>query len=179
MATKILNPAHRRSISAGLMRHAQILTLSRAGLEEARKTGNCDTNDGRKVICLICGAKRWGLGDANADRPGHLRRYHEMTKEQYVAYCERQGWGTPQVTSLKVRNRSKQWRTDNPERVKANNEAHRHDDQKKLTEADKAQRVQCQLCGRWYRSLLTQHLPEVHGAEEKDGSRQIRTLGSL
>lgn len=153
-----LNKAGRRS---GGLRKPRGLTPEE--LAQIRQTEGWDVGDGRKIVCLICGVKMWGLGPTDQNRPGHLWHEHQMTPKQYAEYCQQQGWGCPPVTSLHIRDKSRQWRNDHPDEVKVHNSEHRERDQKNLTDTDRANRVECRLCGVWLRNLVTQHLPLVHG----------------
>jgi len=114
-----------------------------------------------------------------------------MLFRQYRDFCESQGWGRPPVTSRAIRDRSHQRGPGHPEIVKAymqkaeqkRRERRKSDPayardfyerlrqarQKKLTESDKAERIQCpvrnangQPCGAWLRNL-TRHIRVVHG----------------
>src|SRR5437588_6912229 len=79
-----LNKAGRKS---GGLRKPQ--RLGEEELCQVRRSHNWDADDGKKVICLICGVKMWGLGPIDRERRGHLYTAHEkMTPAQYVAYCE-------------------------------------------------------------------------------------------
>jgi hypothetical protein len=164
-----LNKAGRKSGGLREPRH-----VSPQELERARKSGDCDANEGRKVICLICGAAMWGLGPVDKKRPGHLHQAHGMTSEQYLTFCEQRGWQKPTaLTSLYMREKTTKWRADHPAEVKLHIQAHRDRDQKKLTDADKAARVQCRLCGAWLRNLISQHLSLAHGISKRRYLRQF------
>ena len=149
-----------------------------------------DSADGRRVTCLLCGIQLSCLGSRGKDHENHLLVRHGMSPEAYAAYSKAQGWGEAPTTSLYSRSQNSEHRKAHPDQVKAHNQEaekrravrRKEDDaygrrffdkvrarrQKKLTDADKSDRVQCPLmnangepCEAWLLQLST-HLVSVH-----------------
>jgi hypothetical protein len=126
------------------------------------------------------------IAGRGAKHKNHLLIDHKLTVPEYRQHCQSQDWGNPPVTSFKSRKAHAEWQASHPDKVKAQNvrgtakhkhrrntepefyknyyEGKRKRKQSKLTDADKAIRVQCPIpgCGEWHQRL-DRHLDRVHG----------------
>ncbi len=139
-------------------------------LKKRQEDGKWEERNGERdtVACRICGILRACLGSEGEHN--HLLDDHNLTVPKYHSHCQSQGWGTPPIASLKMRERWALKEAKNKLRLATDSQYRKHvagqrrvRRQRKLSEAEKRRRVRCPIpyCGEWHRSLGI-HLRAVH-----------------
>lgn len=122
MKATYLSQAELASLREQLTKTDSKNTKSRNGKLVAIGRRPWDSDDGHRIICLICGIQMANLAGRGTKHRNHLEGAHFLTVPMYENYCEESGWGKPPVTSLYARNRGAHRRRDHPEEVKAHNQ---------------------------------------------------------